>query len=189
MTQGGVLLPGGGFVNPAAFPFEDQIIFTTTGAAIDATSVPVIAKGVAGQVVTAGTQVDFGGDKLAILTAPFTVGTSTALTTRALVSAVVENDTATLTGGALGRKYIASGTLLGRTYVEREAGAGYGPATVASDDQIYLLAFPVVDAAADDVVELYMHGNVVYEACLPGWADLPAADKAKIRDLYACIKR
>lgn len=191
-----VLLPGGGYVNPAGFAYEDAVVVTVgaAGAAIDATTVPVAfshpTPGMSLRddlILPVGTVLDFGGDKFATLTAAANPNTASSITVRALVTALVEDDAATYAGGSLSRKFIASGTLLGRTYAERDAGTGYGPATVASDDQIYLLAAPITDALEEPYCDLYMHGNVVYENQLPGWSSLGATTKAKIRELYTCV--
>jgi hypothetical protein len=63
-------------------------------------------------------------------------------------------DPAGFTADSKGRKPIASGTLLGRTYAERDAKTGFGPAA-ATDDEIYLLAFDVTDAVFLPDCELY----------------------------------
>lgn len=83
-----------------------------------------------------------------------------------------------------GKKYIQSGTLLGRTYVERAAGTGFGPATVATDEEIYLLAFDVTDAVINDDCELYRHKALVKENFLPGYGTMVQATIDKIRELY-----
>jgi hypothetical protein len=93
---------------------------------------------------------------------------------------------ASLFSAVNGKKYIPSGTLLGRTLAERDAGTGFGPATVASDDEIYLLAFDVTDAVFNDDCELYRHKCVVKENFLPGYSGLPANDLLKIQELYTC---
>jgi len=85
-----------------------------------------------------------------------------------------------------GKKYIPAGTLIGRTFAERTAGTGFSPATVASDDEIYLLAFDVVDAITEDDCELYRHGSLVKENFLPGYSGLSAPTLAKIQELYTC---
>lgn len=190
-----VLLPGGGFVDPAAFAFEDAVLVTvgSGGAASDATTVPVsFSHPTPGMslkddvMLPVGTVLDFGGDKYATLTAAADPNADNSVTVRALVTALVENDAATYAGGELNRKFIQDGLLVGRTYAERGAGTGYGPADVASDEQIFLLAAGITDALEEAYCELYMHGNVVYENQLPGWSNLTVAEQAKIRELYTC---
>jgi hypothetical protein len=91
-----------------------------------------------------------------------------------------------------GKVYIPSGTLVGRNYTERLAGTGFHPAIVTAgvgitlDDEVYLLAFDVVDALTEDDCELYRHNALVKENFLPGYGTLHADALAKIRSLYSC---
>ena len=96
-------------------------------------------------------------------------------------------DAAQFPADADGKKFIMSGTLIGRTYAERDAGTGYGPADIAADNEIYLLAYDVTDATKDIDCELYYPGLTVYENFLPNWDTLPAPVKAWIRTKYVCI--
>ncbi|MEO0659803.1 MAG: hypothetical protein AAFY74_20370 [Pseudomonadota bacterium] len=89
--------------------------------------------------------------------------------------------------GISGRTVVRSGQLVGRTYAERTAGTGFGPADVANDDEIYLVAFQNEYAEQDAGLTLVRHDFLVYENRLPGWADMSAAEQSKIRDLYDCI--
>lgn len=77
-------------------------------------------------------------------------------------------DESAFSADADGFKYIPSGTLVGRTYAERDAGDAFGPADDA-DDEIYLIAYDVDDAAVNPDVVLYRHGGVVKENMLPEW--------------------
>lgn len=86
-----------------------------------------------------------------------------------------------------GRKVIPSGTVLGRTYAEREAGTGFGPAA-DTDDEILIAAYDVTNAVDLTDVELYRPGSVVKENFLPDWDTLSAAVKASIRANYQTIK-
>ncbi len=72
-----------------------------------------------------------------------------------------------------GRKYVESGTLVGRTYAERDAGAGFGPVD-AADDEPYLLLYDVYDANENPEAALYRHGSLVYENKLPEGTDVEA---------------
>ncbi len=174
------LVPGGAKVDASAFNAPDAVVVTVgaAGAAVDATSVPVAA--LSGPI-PAGTTLDFGGDKFATLTAAAAAGAET-LTVRALVTALVEDDTATYAGaGAL--KNIPSGTPIGRTFAERANGDAFGPAD-DSDDEIYLVAFDVTDADNNADVELYRHGSIVKENYLPGFASMDSDLLAEIRALY-----
>lgn len=86
---------------------------------------------------------------------------------------------------AKGRKVIPSGTILGRTLAERDAGTGLGPA-VATDDEIYLNYFEITDALQLDEFVAYRHGSVVKENFLPGWSGVAGAVKTLVRAAYAC---
>lgn len=91
-----------------------------------------------------------------------------------------------------GRINVRAGTLLGRTYAERDAATGWGLADPATDDQFYLLLFDVYDANlnnnhSSDEIEFYRHNRLIYENMLPGWDTATSSYKAKIRELYECI--
>ena len=180
------LLPGGIQVDPAQFNAIDAVVVVVdvAGAAGNATSVPVLA--LSGPI-PAGTVLTFGAansKKFAKLTVAAAAGATT-LTTEQIPTALVSTDTATYPG--VGLKRIPSGTLLGRTYAERDAGTPFGPAVTASDDQQFLLAHDIADADDDNEGEAYRPGGLVKENFLPGWATLPGATQTKIRALYQCI--
>ena len=94
-----------------------------------------------------------------------------------------------------GRIMIPSGTLVGRTYAERDGDPtrGFGPADVTTDDQIYLTTEDIYDAKDNENHEtgLYRHHRMVYENQLPRWESatnpFTPAEKDKIRELYECI--
>lgn len=95
-------------------------------------------------------------------------------------------DAAQFTADSKGRKPLTSGTLLGRTFTERTAGTGFGPAA-DTDDEIFLLAFDVTDAVYNADCELYRHTSLVKENFLPGWSGLSSALKTIVRAKYQCI--
>jgi len=158
-----------------------KVVVGAAGAAANATSVPVDA--LLGPIPD-NALLDFGGKKFARLNGAAAEG-ATSLTVDALATALVDDDTAMYAG--VGKKSVPSGTLIGRTFAERDAGTPWGPATVASDDEIYLTVREIADLTKDDTTELYRHNKVVKENYLPGWADLGSTVKAKIRALYTCI--
>lgn len=177
------LVPGGAKVVAADFLATDAVVVTVgaAGAAIDATTVPVDALSGA---IPNGTVLDFGGDKFATLTAAAAAG-ATSLTVRALVTALVDDDTATYAGVAT--KLIPAGTLIGRTFAERAAGTGFSP-WVTGDEEVYLTAFDVIDAAANNDVELYRPGSIVKENQLPNFSSLTAGQLAAIRAAYNTVR-
>ena len=91
------------------------------------------------------------------------------------------------TADSEGRRTVPSGTLVGRTYAERDAGTGFGPADVA-DNEVYLVLWDVTDAAMSNDVELYRHGSLVKENYLPGWNAMAAGLKALVRANYETTK-
>ena len=173
------LVPGGAQVDAAQFNAVDAVVVTVgaAGADVDATSIPVAA--LSGPI-PAGTVLDFGDKKLAVLTAD-AAAADTSLTVRAIPTALVDADTATYKG--VGKVVIPTGTPVGRTFVERAAGAAFGPATEA-DDEVYLVAFEVPDAERNPEIELYRHGSVVKENFLPGYATMDADLLTLLRSLY-----
>jgi hypothetical protein len=175
------LVPGGAKVDSAQFPADDAVtvVVGAAGAAIGAVSIPVAA--LAGPIPN-GTVLTFGGVKVAQLSAPAAAG-AVALTVNAIPTAVVSGDTATYRG--TGKIRIPSGTALGRTIAERNAGTGFGPAG-AADDEVFLNFFDVTDAASVDDVELYRPGGTVYENYLPAFATLAGGVQTILRARYQC---
>lgn len=176
------LIPGGAKVDATQFPAVDAVVVTVgaAGAAIGAVSVPVTA--LTGPL-PAGTQLWFGGAKVAKLTAAAAAGAVT-LTVAALPAALVNADTATYVG--TGAVYIQSGTVVGRTLAERDAMTPFGVPADA-DDELYIIPFDISDAAKNDDIELYRPNNIVYENFLPAqFAGLSATIKGKLRTLYRC---
>jgi hypothetical protein len=175
------LMPGGARIDGSQFAGADAVTATTTAiAAQGATSVAVTA--LAGPIPV-GTVLYFGGAKVAQLTAAAAAGATT-LTVAALPTALASGDVATYLG--TGRKTVLSGTFLGRTFTERDAGTGFGPWT-SGDDEAYLLAFDITDALINPDAVLVLHDFVVKENFLPGWTGLAGGTKTQIRALYQCI--
>lgn len=94
---------------------------------------------------------------------------------------------AAITADANGKKPVPNGTLLGRTFAERDAGTAFGLA-VDTDDEFFIVAFDVTDALNNNDVELYRPGMLVKENFLPGWPGLSSALKAKVRAVYRTTK-
>jgi len=172
------VLPGGAKLDAAAWRREDAVTVTvSSNTAQNATSLPVTA--LSGPIPS-GTVLYFGGAKVATLTAAAAAGATT-LAVAALPTALVANDAATYAGTAAYR--VLSGTLVGRTYAERAAGAGFGPWTTG-DDEVYLVVHDVPDVMLNNDVDLYRHGGLVKENFLPGFASLAAGALAAIRANY-----
>ncbi len=187
------LIPGGAKVVAASFNSGTPYTVTVSDAtaAEGDTALGVTALGVA---IPAGTVLDFGIDgtttwqMLAKLSADAAAG-ATSLTVEPLAGGIDDASEATFYADADGRKPIASGTVLGRDWSERDGGAGFGPAdTTGGDDEIFLVAFDVTDAAVNNDVELVKPGATIYENLLPEWSDLTSALKAQLRSTYVCLK-
>lgn len=180
------LMPIPARVDPAAFEDAQSVLIKlSAAAAVDATSISVDALSA---LVPAGTRLYFGESKeLALTTADAAAG-ATSITVQALPTALEDNDEARYSANPT-RKVLLSGTLVGRTYAERDAGTAFGPA-VSTDDEIFLAAFDVVNTTDNADVELYRPGSVVKENYLPNYAVIAAdADLlADLRRVYNCIK-
>lgn len=173
-------------LNPALFMAVDgaKVVVGAAGALANAVSIPL--KTTLKNKIPAQTTLVFnaGTKKFATLSAEAPAGAAS-LTVYAIPTALVEDDTATYQG--VGKKSLPSGTFIGRTFAERDAGDAWGPATVASDDEQFLTTRDLSDLTVDNTTEIYRHNKVVKENYLPGWADKPTAEKTKIRSLYSCI--
>jgi hypothetical protein len=159
------LVPGPVKLVASEFPYFGQVVVQVTEpAAADATPLTVAALSAP---IPAGTILDFTGTGEYVRVSANAAAGATSVSTDARDAAIEDNDTATYVPvGA--KKYIPSGTALGRTWAERDAGTGYGPA-VASDEETVLLAFDVEDVNVNNDGVLYRPkgGGVVKENLLP----------------------
>lgn len=178
------MIPGGAKLDPAQFNDQDAsvVVVGAAGAIATATSVPVAALT---DAIPSGTVLSFGTNKFARLTAAAAVG-ATSLTVAAIPVALVSGDTATYAGvGAT--VTVVSGTVVGRTIAERNAGTAYGPAA-AADDEIYIVCFDRYDVTVNNDVELYRPNAIVKENFLPQVIDgtMIAGVLTKLRAAYVC---
>lgn len=174
------LMPGGAKLDASQFLATDGVTVTTSAQALaDATSISVSALSGA---LPSGTILYFGESKeFAMLTAAAAAG-ATSITVQALPQTIESGDSATY-AGTTGIKRVVSGTVIGRTYTERDANTGFGPAA-ASDDEFYLVAFEVTDAAVNADVDLYRPGSIVKETFVPNWSSLASGVKSAVRSRY-----
>lgn len=174
------VLEEGGRLDPAQFPRLGTVVVTTPGgAAAAATSIGVSA--LSGPIPS-GTVLDFtGAGEFARLSAPAVQGATT-LTVEALDAAIEAGDSATYVPAGNPRRFVPSGTLVGRSFAERDAGTPFGPA-VAGDGERYLIVHDVFDADKNPEVALYRPGSLVAERYLPAGVDI-----AQVRALYQTIK-
>jgi hypothetical protein len=179
------LIPGGAKVLASAFNDTDAVVVTTTGvAAAGATSIPVSA--LSGSI-PAGTVLFFGETgELARLSSAAAAG-ATSLAVDAIPAQIESGDRATYAGTGAALKTIPSGTPVGRTFAERAVDTPFGPAD-AADDEVYLLAFDIVDADTNNDAVLYRPGSIVKENYLPNFASIAAGVLTKIRAAYVTTR-
>ena len=176
------ILPMPAKVDPTLFPDALAVKVVSTGVvAIGGTAIPV-STALSGPIPK-GAVLDFGGGKFARTTADVAAG-AVSIPVAAIPTALAANDTAYYS--KYGRKSLPGGTLIGRTFAERNASTPYGPA-VDTDDEIFLTVFDVADLESkDNEVELTRHQAVIKENYLPDWATISANANllAKLRALY-----
>lgn len=174
------LIPGGARLDPAQFNATDAVIVTTTAAA--AAAVTALAVAALSGPLPSGTLLRFAAGVYARTSAAAVAG-ATSLAVEALPAAVASGASATYAGSGTKNVTVLSGTYVGRTIAERDAGTGFGP-WVAGDDEAYLLAFDVSDAASKPDCDLYRRGSIVKENFLPGYGT-PALAAAALTDIRA----
>ncbi|MEM1240844.1 MAG: hypothetical protein AAGI45_13470 [Cyanobacteria bacterium P01_H01_bin.26] len=179
------LLPAGTQANIAEFNYADSQLLTLAAGAVTAgagetltLTAPLKHDILAGQIL------DFGDGELFTLEQRANRGDTELVGT---LAADVEGGETYTYPGMSGRTVIRSGEFVGRTFVERNAGTGFGVADAANDDELYLVAFQNEYAEQDAGITLLRHNCVIYENKLPGWAGYNSATQAKIRELYQCI--
>jgi len=178
------MIPGGARIASAQWATVTHTITTTAQADAAATSIAVSALTVA---LPSGTILDFTGTgELAKLTSAAALG-ATSLAVEALDAQIESGDTATFVVTDAVPVTVASGTVIGRTIAERDAGTAFGPAD-ASDDEVYITCFDVYDASVNPDVELYRPNSIVKENFLPGWSGLASGVKTKVRAAYVCVR-
>lgn len=182
------LMPGGARLDAAQFPAEDQQTITLAAGAVAVGSNRTLNLTAALQFnIPAGTILDFGAGEFCTLVNGATKGATSI--TGVTVAADLEGGESYVFRGVSTRKPVDSGILVGRTFTERSNGVGFGPADVATpDDQIFLTAFGVTDAAVNPDVTLLRHGTLIYENLLPNWSTLTSQQQAAIRARYQCIR-
>lgn len=162
-----------------------KVAVLSASAAASATSLTVYPLQTASLPVTADTATVPARPILAETTANAAAG-ATSISVRALTQDIADESTATYLG-TTSIKPIADGTLLGRTIAERDAGTGFGP-WASGDDEVYLLAFDITDAAINPECTLYRNGRVVREDLLPKWSAYTSGMKTALRAAYQCTK-
>ena len=179
------LVPAGTQADISQFNYADaQLLTLVAGIVAAGAGVTLMLTEALKYDILAGQILDFGEGELFTLEQRANRGDTTIIGT--LAAAVEGGETYTYPGSS-GRTVVRSGEFVGRTFAERTAGAGFGIADAANDDELYLVAFQNEYAEQDAGITLLRHNRLIYETKLPGWAGYNAATQAKIRELYQCI--
>lgn len=133
-------------------------------------------------IIPAGTMLMFGGGQIAYVNTQAAAG-ATSLSVEPLAFGIPNGAVAYYRG--TGWVTIRDGTVIGRTFAERDAGTPYGP-VADTDDEMYLLAYTIDDARTNNDADLYRWGSLVDETHLPGFAGLSTAVKTYLRSHYQC---
>jgi len=174
------LMPAGGILDLTQFYAQDSVLVTTSASAsANATSISVVALP---EAIPSGAIIDFGTTKFARTTAAAAAG-ATSISVSALPTALGSGDTGRYAGSGKMKRAVPSGTVLGRTIAERDAGTGYGP-FLDTDDEIFIVAFENPDIDMANEVDLVRPGFAVYENYLPGFSAFTSNQKAKLRSLF-----
>lgn len=184
-------------LDPTQFVDQGGLMVTVgvAGAAQNAVTVPVtitsplanfITVGIGtNPVIPSGTVLYFGGAKVATLTADAYLG-DVSIAVAALPTALVSTDKASYSRD--NGIFVPSGTIVGRTLTERNAGTPWGPGDVATPDaELYLTAFDVVNARVNPDTVLVKHNFEVKENYLPNYGTLTTPQLTWLRANYACI--
>jgi hypothetical protein len=167
-----------------AFVAGDHFTITTTGATAGATALPVAALA---NAIAPGSTLNFGIPGLVATTEAGAAQNATSIVVAPLDRAIPNGSTYLVPGDT--HKNVPSGTVIGRTYVERDAAGLFGP-VADGDEEIYLIAFDVVnlDRINDAAVVRSNAGVVVKENFLPGFSGLTNTQKGYVRARYICVQ-
>lgn len=181
------IMPFPALLDASQFNKTDAVTVTVNDASVAAGDTSITVEALSGPI-PAGATLDFSGGtnaQIAKLSAAAAAGATT-LTVYPLDGTIADDSVATYEGSASAKKTVYGGTPVGRTYAERDAKDGFGPAA-STDDEFFLVYSDVVDVTQNAEVELYRPGSLVKENYLPGWSGFSTAIKNKIRSVYQCI--
>jgi hypothetical protein len=175
------LIRGGIKLDPNAFLGENDTNVTLTANApqggVTLSVEPLTAE------IPSGTALRFSASTYAYTTAVASKG-ATSISVEPLPTALGSGASAVYRS-TTGLRGISSGTVVGRTYAERDAGAMFGAADDA-DDEVYLLAFSIEDVTRNNDGVALRPNTQVFENRLPNFNNLSTVVKDKVRSLYRC---
>ena len=161
--------------------FTPDPVAQTTAAAAAAGDEQVTLTAAFGVALKEGDRIYDAAGPQSVIVAADVAADATVVAVRPLKKAIAAG--ASLAAVPVRKVAVPSGTLVGRTFAERAAGAGFGPAD-AADDEVYLVLFGSVDVELEPDIELYRLGSLVYENLLPEWGTMGAALQALVREKY-----
>lgn len=173
---------GGARVDATQFARSNSVDVTLTADAA-AGAVALVVTALSGPI-PAGVVLRFTGNQLAYLTVDALAG-ATSVTVAPLGFLIPSGSTSQWRG--TGRVWVRSGTLLGRTNAERDAGTPYGPAA-AADDEIFILCYDIDDAIRNPDAELYRPGGLVDIVHLWSYAAAASGIKTKLASTYQLMR-
>lgn len=177
------LIPGGAKFDPAALALQTALTVKLSAAA-DAGDVEIAVDALTAAVAP-GTMLNFGLPGLMAFAPNGAAQGAVAIAVAPLDRAIPDNSEAYVPPTE--RKVLHAGTVVGRTFVERDAGAAFGLAGDA-DDEIAIVAFdrPDVERVSDlDLIRPFA-GVIIKENFLPNFANLSPAVQAAVRARYNC---
>jgi hypothetical protein len=177
------LVPGGAKVDPTQFPTYPAVAVTLTApAAVGAAAITVAALTGA---IRPGTMLNFGNPGKLAFAPNGAAAAATSIVTAPLARALITGDTTTTDANT--HAVVPSGTVLGRTFAQRNAGTPLHLA-LDTDEEIFLVAFevPNVNRVNDVALVRPRAGVVVKENFLPNFSTLSATIKAALRAQYLC---
>lgn len=177
------LIPGGAKFNPAALVLQTAMTVKLSGAA-DAGDESIDVDALAADLAP-GTMLNFGLPGLMAFAPVGALAGAVAIVTAPLDRDIPDNSEAPV--AATSRKTLRAGTVIGRTYAERDAETPFGLAGDA-DDEIAIVAFDRIDVDRVSDVDLIrpFAAVTIKENFLPNFANLSAAVQAAVRARYNC---
>jgi hypothetical protein len=178
------LMPHGAKYDPQLLIAVDRAVMTVSGAlAIGATKIVLVAKILNSTGIPSGTTLTFGATQ--VVTSAWTSPDSKEILVFPIPAAIADATVCTYAG--IGARPLYAGTLVGRTYAQRDAGVMFHNA-VDADEEIYIVAFDIPDALRTNEISLIRPQTRIKENRLPGFSSLSATLKTKVRTLYQCYR-
>lgn len=174
------LMPHGAKFNPAGVDAVDKTTLTVQGAIVaGATKIPLTTKLNNSVGIVSGMTLRFGA--VDVVTSSWTSPEAKEIMVYPTSGAIA--DATVLSYPGYGARPLRSGTTVGRTVAERDAGALFGLGD-GGDYELFLVAFDVPDVTTKNEIVLVRWGTRIKENRIPGFGALAAGVQVKLRQLY-----